>query len=94
MNILVFINKEGKFNENTWLIDGNLFGGKGNISIYIIENDDIRLMIDTSEKAATPKIIEKLKEFKIYPIHKIFLTHAIIYLLIFINLIYFLIAQR
>ena len=74
------------------MIDGNLFGGKGNISIYIIENDDIRLMIDTSEKAATPKIIEKLKEFKIYPIHKIFLTHAIIYLLIFINLIYFLIT--
>ena len=76
MNILVFINKEGKFNENTWLIDGNLFGGKGNLSIYIIENDDIRLMIDTSEKAMAPIIIEKLKKFKIYPIHKIFLTHS------------------
>ncbi len=76
MNTLVFINKEGKFNENTWLIDGNLFGGKGNLSIYIIENDDIRLMIDTSEKAMAPIIIEKLKKFKIYPIHKIFLTHS------------------
>jgi len=74
--ILVFINKEGKFNENSWLIDGNLFGGNGNISIYIIENEGSRMMIDTSEKAAAPKIIEKLKEFKIFPIHKIFLTHS------------------
>ena len=76
MITLVFINKEGKFNENTWLIDGNLFGGKGNLSIYIIENDGTRMMIDTSEKAAVSKIIEKLKEFKIYPIHKVFLTHS------------------
>ncbi len=73
---MVFINKEGRFNENTWLIDGNLFEGKGNLSIYIIENDGIRMMVDTSEKVAAPKIIEKLKEFKIYPIHKIFLTHS------------------
>jgi len=73
---MVFINKEGKFNENTWLIDGYLFGGKGNLSIYIIENDGIRMMIDASEKETVPKIIEKLKEFKIYPIHKIFLTHS------------------
>ncbi len=73
---MVFINKEGKFNENTWLIDGYLFGEKGNLSIYIIENGGIRLMIDASEKVMVPKIIEKLKEFKIYPIHKIFLTHS------------------
>ncbi|MFX0003687.1 MAG: MBL fold metallo-hydrolase [Candidatus Hodarchaeota archaeon] len=73
---MVFINKEGKFNENTWLIDGYLFGGKGNLSIYIIENNGIRMMIDASEKEAVPKIIEKLKEFNIYPIHKILLTHS------------------
>ncbi len=76
MNILVYINKEGKFNDNTWLIDGNLFGGKGNLSIYIIENEGTRMMIDASEKAMASIIIEKLKEFKIYPIHKIFLTHS------------------
>ncbi|MFX1320156.1 MAG: MBL fold metallo-hydrolase [Promethearchaeota archaeon] len=73
---MVYINKEGKFNANTWLIDGYLFGQKGNLSLYIIENDGIRLMIDASEKAAVPKIIEKLKKFEIYPIHKIFLTHS------------------
>jgi glyoxylase-like metal-dependent hydrolase (beta-lactamase superfamily II) len=74
--ILVYINKEGKFNDNTWLIDGYLFGGKGSLSLYIIENNDTRIMIDATEKTAVPKIIEKLKEFKIYPIHKIFLTHS------------------
>jgi glyoxylase-like metal-dependent hydrolase (beta-lactamase superfamily II) len=73
---LVYINKEGKFNDNTWLIDGYLFGGKGSLSLYIIENNDTRIMIDATEKTAVPKIIEKLKEFKIYPIHKIFLTHS------------------
>ncbi len=73
---MVFINKEGKFNKNTWLIDGYLFGGKGSLSIYVIENKGTRMMIDASEKAAVPKIIEKLKEYNIYPIHKIFLTHS------------------
>ncbi len=73
---MVFINKEGKFNENTWLIDGYLFGGKGSLSMYVIENNGTRMMIDASERAGVPKIIEKLKEFKIYPIHKILLTHS------------------
>ena len=73
---MVFINKEGKFDENTWLIDGYMFGGEGNLSLYVIENNGTRMMIDASEKVAVPKIIEKLKEFNIYPIHKIFLTHS------------------
>jgi len=73
---MVFINKEGKFNKNTWLIDGYLFGGMGSLSMYVIENNGTRMMIDASEKVAVPKIIEKLKEFNIYPIHKIFLTHS------------------
>ncbi len=73
---MVFINKEGKFNQNTWLIDGYLFGGKGSLSMYVIENNGTRMMIDASEKAGVPKIIEKLKEFNIYPIHKILLTHS------------------
>jgi len=73
---MVFINKEGKFNKNTWLIDGYLFGGMGSLSMYVIENNGTRMMIDASEKATVPKIIEKLKEFNIYPIHKIFLTHS------------------
>ena len=73
---MVFINKEGKFNENTWLIDGYLFGGKGSLSLYVIENEGKRMLIDASEKTAVPLIVEKLKEFKLYPIHKIFLTHS------------------
>jgi glyoxylase-like metal-dependent hydrolase (beta-lactamase superfamily II) len=73
---MVFINKEGKFNENTWLIDGNLFGGKGNLSIYVIENKGNRMMIDASEKAMAHLIIEKLKKSNLFPIHKILLTHS------------------
>ena len=34
------------------------------------------MMIDASEKTAVYKIIETLKQFKIYPIHKILLTHS------------------
>lgn len=72
----MYINKEGKFNDNTWMIDGYLFGGKGTLSIYIIENEGKRMLIDASVKTSIPKIIDKLKEFKIYPISKILLTHS------------------
>lgn len=73
---MVFINTEGKFNENTYLIDGNLFGNKGNLAIYVIENNGVRMMIDTSEEVRVKSIVSKLKKFGIYPIHKIFLTHS------------------
>ncbi len=73
---MVFINIEGKFNENTYLVDGNLFGNKGNLAIYIIESNGVRMMIDTSEEVMARSIVSKLKQFGIYPIHKIFLTHS------------------
>ena len=73
---MVFINSEGKFNENTHLIDGQLFRMKGNMAIYVIENKGIRMMIDTSEPLSARKIVKKMKEFGIFPIHKILLTHS------------------
>jgi len=73
---MVFINTEGKFNENTYLIDGNLFRMKGTLSIFIIENDGMRMMVDTSPNLAARNIVKKLKEFDIFPIHKILLTHS------------------
>jgi len=73
---MVFINTEGKFNENTYLVDGNLFGNNGNLAIYIIESNGVRMMIDTSEEVMARSIVSKLKQFGIYPIHKIFLTHS------------------
>ena len=46
------------------------------LSIYVIENNGMRLMIDVGETLKTRKIIKKLKEFGLYPIHKIVLTHS------------------
>ena len=46
------------------------------LSIYVIENNGMRLMIDVGETLKTRKIIKKLKDFGLYPIHKIVLTHS------------------
>jgi len=73
---LVFIYKEGKFNDNSYLIDGYLFGAPRSLSLYVVENNGVRILIDTSTPEMVERIINKLKEFNIYPIHKIFLTHA------------------
>ncbi|MFX1573536.1 MAG: MBL fold metallo-hydrolase [Promethearchaeota archaeon] len=73
---MVFIHKEGKFNENSYLIDGYLFGAPRSLALYVIENNGTRMLIDTSTSESAEKIIEKLKEFKIYPVHKILLTHS------------------
>ena len=46
------------------------------LSIYIIENDGMRLMIDTGDALKVRTNIKKLKDFGLYPIHKILLTHS------------------
>ncbi|MHA1932173.1 MAG: MBL fold metallo-hydrolase [Promethearchaeota archaeon] len=73
---MVFIYKEGKFNDNSFLIDGFLFGGPGSLALYVIENNGTRILIDTSTVQRAGSIIEKLKKYNIYPIHKILLTHS------------------
>ncbi len=73
---MVFINSDGKFNENTYLIDAELYRMKGNLAIYIIENDNMRIMIDTPSDLMVRKFVKKIKEFGLYPIHKIILTHS------------------
>ncbi|TFF98435.1 MAG: MBL fold metallo-hydrolase [Promethearchaeota archaeon] len=70
------INDEGKFNENTYLIDGMLFRLSGTIAIYVIENGGERMMFDTSEPLSARKIIKKLKEYDLFPIQKLLLTHS------------------
>jgi glyoxylase-like metal-dependent hydrolase (beta-lactamase superfamily II) len=74
--ILVFIYKEGKFNDNSFLIDGFLFRVPNSLALYVIENNGTRMLIDTSTADQAKRIIKKLKEYEIYPIHKILLTHA------------------
>ena len=67
---------EGKFNENTYLIDGMLFRLPGTIAIYVIENGGECMMFDTSEPLSARKIVKKLKEYDLFPIQKLFLTHS------------------
>jgi glyoxylase-like metal-dependent hydrolase (beta-lactamase superfamily II) len=73
---LVFIHKEGKFNDNSYLIDGYLFGAPRSLALYVVENNGTRMLVDTSGAEMAERIVNKLKEFNIYPIHKIFLTHT------------------
>ncbi|MHA2039000.1 MAG: MBL fold metallo-hydrolase [Promethearchaeota archaeon] len=73
---MVFTYKEGNFNDNSFLIDGFLFKAPGSLALYVIENEGIRMLIDTSSADNADLIIKKLKMFNLYPIHKILLTHS------------------
>ncbi|NVM35520.1 MAG: MBL fold metallo-hydrolase [Candidatus Lokiarchaeota archaeon] len=76
MTNIVIINSEGKYDDNYYLIDGMTLGVPKFLSIYIIEQNGMRLMIDVGEALKARKIIKKLKDFGLYPIHKIVLTHS------------------
>jgi len=68
--------EEGKFNENSYLIDAEFMKLKGTLSLYLLENDGMRMLIDTGETLAARKVVKKLKALDLFPIHKILLTHA------------------
>ena len=48
----------------------------GALAIYVIENDGMRMMIDGGIPLTARKVANKMKEFGIFPIHKILLTHS------------------
>lgn len=73
---MVFINRDEKFNDNSYLLDGELYRMKGNLAIYVVENEGMRVMIDTPSELMVRKFIKKLKNLGLYPIHKIILTHS------------------
>ena len=73
---MVHINSEGKINDNYYLIDGMTMGMPKFLSIYIIENNGKRLMIDVGEALKSRKIVKKLKELNLYPVDIIVLTHS------------------
>lgn len=73
---IVIINSEGKFSDNYYLIDGMIMGLQKFLSIYIIENNGMRLMIDVGETLKVRTLIKKLKDFGLYPIHKVVITHS------------------
>jgi glyoxylase-like metal-dependent hydrolase (beta-lactamase superfamily II) len=73
---MVFINSEGKFNDNSYLIDGLIFRLPKQLAVYVIENKGKKLMIDTGVGLAATKILKKLKEYNLFPIDKLLLTHS------------------
>ncbi len=73
---MVIINSEGKFGENYYLIDAMTMGMPNFLSIYVVEHNGVRLLIDVGETLKVRKLIKKLREFGLYPIHKIVLTHS------------------
>ncbi|UCC20623.1 MAG: MBL fold metallo-hydrolase [Promethearchaeota archaeon] len=76
MNHIVFINSEGKYSDNYYLIDGMTMGMHKFLSIYIVEHNGMRLMIDVGETLKVRKILKKLKDLRLYPVNKILLTHS------------------
>ena len=46
------------------------------LSLYLIEHDGARMLIDVGETLGARKLVKKLESLKITPIHKILFTHA------------------
>ncbi|MHA1915159.1 MAG: MBL fold metallo-hydrolase [Promethearchaeota archaeon] len=70
------INTEGKFNDNTYLIEAMTMNLPKFTAIYIVEHNGMRLMIDAGDAIKSRKIVKKIKDYGLYPIHKIVLTHS------------------
>jgi len=73
---MVIINSEGKYADNYYLIDAMTMGMQKFLSIYIIEHKGMRLMIDVGETLKVRKILKKIKDLGLYPIHKLVITHS------------------
>jgi len=73
---MVFLNTEGRINENAHLIQGMLFGINNTLALYVIENNGMRMLFDTGESDVARKLVSKLKKMNLLPIHKILLTHS------------------
>ncbi len=58
------------------MIDGNIYEMKGGLSLYVIDNGGERMLIDTSTEDQAGYIVNKMKEFGIFPVQKILLTHS------------------
>jgi len=53
-----------------------MYGMNGTLALYVIENNGMRMMIDGGIPITARKVANKMKEFGIFPIHKILLTHS------------------
>ena len=89
---MTHITSEGKFDENTYLIDAGVametapfkaiyVPHKGDVvsgvfSIFLIENNGMRMLVDAGTPDAPEILVKRLKKWGVHPIHKIFLTHS------------------
>jgi len=65
-----------RVNDNTYLFDGMLLNIPRFLGVYIIENEGMRVMIDTPADFYVRKFLKQLQELDLYPIHKIVITHS------------------
>ena len=68
--------EEGKFNVNTYLIDANFLKLPKALSLYVIEHDGARMLIDVGETLGARRLVKKLESLELTPIQKILFTHA------------------
>ena len=73
---MVHITEEGKFNDNSYLIDAKIFRLPKHLAVYVIENEGMRMMLDTGVPLESRKVVNKLKDYGLYPIQKLLLTHS------------------
>ena len=71
-----YIDSEGKFNGNSYHIDGLIFRLPHQLSLYVIENNGVRMLIDTGIPLSARKVVNKLKDLGLFPIHKLLITHS------------------
>ncbi|TXT54682.1 MAG: putative metallo-hydrolase [Promethearchaeota archaeon] len=67
---------EGKINQNSYLIDAEFFKLEKTLALYVIQDGENNMMIDTGEALTARKIVKKLRAFNLYPLGKILFSHA------------------
>jgi glyoxylase-like metal-dependent hydrolase (beta-lactamase superfamily II) len=70
-----WIRNEGRFNDDSYLIDGNIWGMKGGLACYYIEGSERNVLIDVPGIEDTPKMVEKIKSMSLQP-NILILTHS------------------
>jgi glyoxylase-like metal-dependent hydrolase (beta-lactamase superfamily II) len=64
----------GKILENTYLIDGGIFGIKRGLATYVVRGQQSAL-VDSGTRDSVNDIIQALRTLGQFPVDKIILTH-------------------
>ena len=77
-----YIDKPGKFNKNTWLIDPAYKNSEGNRAshghaVYLIHTEEgTNCLINSGPQSGAQDVYKKLKRLNAWPLHKLILTHS------------------